>query len=120
MTDLKFRVMIVPHLVPDRVRMWCERVAGCVKKMQRMDHFWSVCGFLYLCDHAEPLVIMKAGQYAGVGGIRNGPYRARRLAKLGKQGRDSGVGMQPHGALYWVWNLQMVVGIVTNGDPAMV
>ena len=118
MTDLKFRVMIVPHLVLGRVR-WCERVAGRVKKMQRMDHFLLVCGFLCPYDHAEPLATMKGGQYAVAGEIRNGLYRVQRLAKLGKPGRDSGPGMKLHDALCWVLNLQMVGGIVTNWDPVM-
>lgn len=118
MIDLKFRVMIVPHLALDLVK-WCERVACRVKKMQRMDHFLLACGFLYLYDHAEPLVTMKAGQYAVAGEIQNGLYRVQRLAKLGKPGRDSGAGMQLRDVLCWMLNLQMVGGIVTNWDPVM-
>lgn len=79
-----------------------------------MDHFLSVCGFLYLCGHVKPLVTMKAGQYAVAAEIRHGLYHVQRLAKPENSDRDSEAGTQIHDALCWVLNLQMVEDIVMN------
>lgn len=84
-----------------------------------MDHFLSVCDFVSLHGHAEPLVTMKAGQYAVAGGIQSGLYLVQRLAKPGNSARDSEADMQIHDALCWVLNLRMVEGIVLNLYPVL-
>lgn len=119
MTDSNFPVMITPHLVLDHVRTCCERVAGRVERMSRMDHFLSVCDFVSLHGHAESLVTMKAGQYAVAGEIQTGLYLVQRLAKPGDSDRDKEADMQIHDAPCLVSNSQMVEGIVLNWCPVL-